>query len=292
MRETFYTFASSQFEHEYKIALLSDTHDTACDEILNSLHKQKPDYILIAGDFLQGNIPENDCFKMQDTQYALEMLEQCAKTAPTYLSLGNHEWMLIDEDIDIIQKTGVTVLDNAFIKTGPFVIGGLSAGNVLRYRRLAVSPSSRNHRYKVPSSYLSVSLLEELFPKKHEVDPEFLPDTSWLDHYAQEPGYHILLSHHPEYWTYPPVHLSQLPIELILSGHAHGGQCRYYSLLEGTWRGLYAPNQGLFPKYTSGVHIGNSTMVISRGLSNTAKVIPRLFNPIEMVYLSLIPESL
>jgi predicted MPP superfamily phosphohydrolase len=47
-------------------------------------------------------------------------------------------------------------------------------------------------------------------------------------------------------------------------------------------RGLYAPGQGIFPKYTSGIH---ANMIISRGLSNTAGFIPRLFNPREIVYI-------
>ena len=45
--------------------------------------------------------------------------------------------------------------------------------------------------------------------------------------------------------------------------------------------GLFAPGQGLLPKYTSGVH-GN--MIISRGLANTGGMIPRLFDPREAVY--------
>ena len=59
-----------------------------------------------------------------------------------------------------------------------------------------------------------------------------------------------------------------------MSGHAHGGQWRIFG------RGVYAPGQGIFPKYTSGVIDGRC--VISRGLSNHTHV-PRIFNPPELV---------
>ena len=69
--------------------------------------------------------------------------------------------------------------------------------------------------------------------------------------------------------------LRDYPIDLFVAGHAHGGQWRLFG------RGVFAPDQGLFPKYTSGVHEGR--LVISRGLSNTVTPIPRLFNSRELV---------
>ena len=84
-----------------------------------------------------------------------------------------------------------------------------------------------------------------------------------------------LLCHHPEYW---PRYVRDLPVDLTLSGHAHGGQIRLFG------QGLFAPGQGLFPRYTSGVHEGR--LVISRGLANTTRI-PRLFNPTELVCVHL-----
>jgi predicted MPP superfamily phosphohydrolase len=68
-------------------------------------------------------------------------------------------------------------------------------------------------------------------------------------------------------------------IDLVLSGHAHGGQWRFLG------QGILSPGQGLFPKYTSGVHEGRyGRMIISRGLSNPYKAVPRFGNPCELVY--------
>lgn len=71
--------------------------------------------------------------------------------------------------------------------------------------------------------------------------------------------------------------------DLILSGHAHGGQARIPLLLE---NGLWAPNQGWLPKYTCGVHsAGSGRMIVSRGLCKNA--LPRVFNRPELVIVRL-----
>jgi predicted MPP superfamily phosphohydrolase len=81
----------------------------------------------------------------------------------------------------------------------------------------------------------------------------------------------VLLCHHPEYYK---KYLIDKDIDLIVSGHAHGGQWRFFG------RGVFAPGQGLFPKYTSGVHDGR--LVISRGMKKGRRI-PRIFNPPEIV---------
>ena len=75
------------------------------------------------------------------------------------------------------------------------------------------------------------------------------------------------------------MYLKERGIDLLLSGHAHGGQFQFFG------QGVFAPGQGIFPKYTTGVHDGR--FVISRGLCNTAKPIPRLFNPTELVIIDI-----
>ena len=91
------------------------------------------------------------------------------------------------------------------------------------------------------------------------------------------------MCHHPEYWCMQPPMLKDHPIDLVLSGHAHGGQIRLFG------QGLFAPGQGLLPRYTGGLYEGpHGNMIVSRGLANTAPPpIPRLFNPREVVTIRL-----
>ena len=84
-----------------------------------------------------------------------------------------------------------------------------------------------------------------------------------------EPGCRLVLSHYPE--NFPAYAASGY--ELVLAGHAHGGQFRFLG------RGLYSPGEGLFPRYTSGLYaLGDSRMAVSRGL-RSGWMPPRLGNP-------------
>lgn len=85
--------------------------------------------------------------------------------------------------------------------------------------------------------------------------------------------YIILLSHRPELFEKHYSENNLINPNLVLSGHAHGGQFRLFN------RGLYSPGQGFFPKYTSGIYNlkdKDIKMVVSRGLGHCA--IPIRFN--------------
>lgn len=94
----------------------------------------------------------------------------------------------------------------------------------------------------------------------------------------------ILLAHRPEridqYLVYP--------FDLIASGHAHGGQWR----IPGMLNGLYAPHQGLFPKYAGGRYDFDGTMfIVSRGLARESTKLPRIFNRPELVVVDIVPTG-
>ena len=90
--------------------------------------------------------------------------------------------------------------------------------------------------------------------------------------------FNILLSHRPEMID----EYSSKGYDLVFAGHAHGGQWRVPFI-----GGLYAPHQGVFPKFTAGIHKkGNTNMVISRGLGNSSFPI-RLNNRPEMVIMEV-----
>ena len=253
MQETFY-----EFSVPLMTALVADLHDQPYSEVLHSLRNQKPDIICVAGDFTHGGFPSSG-LKMESTQYALSFLQDCSSVAPVFVSLGNHEWLLCEQDLAAIRSTGATVLENSFVRYQNVLIGGLTSARFTAYREF---------REGFPS---------ETYPRPFPSDTKKMkPDLSWLNAFEALPDYKILLSHHPEYYI---SYLQDRKINLILSGHAHGGQIRLFG------HGIFAPGQGLLPKYTSGVH---QNLVISRGLANTAFV-PRLFNPTELVY--LVPAS-
>lgn len=122
------------------------------------------------------------------------------------------------------------------------------------------------------------------------VDDPAVGEESWevqLDRAAAEadPDYfNILLTHRPERVD----RYEGRGFDLILAGHTHGGQWRIPGLLNG----LLAPNQGFFPQYAGGRYqIGESALIISRGLARESTRIPRLFDPPEVVVVDVLPEG-
>lgn len=190
-------------------------------------------------------------------EQGLALLRGLAALYPTFCTLGNHEYRC-DADIkDRIRETGAQLLDNAFVTFGGLVIGGLSSG---------YEGKKQGRLKKTPA-----------------------PPLAWLDDFCKAKGTHVLLSHHPEYY---PRFLCNRQVELVLSGHAHGGQWCFFE------RGVFAPGQGLFPRFTHGAYRGmrleeNRTtlsateplMIVSRGLANEIGI-PRFGNPEELIVIN------
>lgn len=167
-----------------------------------------------------------------------------AERSPVFCSIGNHDLRLREQLPVLLGNASTILLDNAYANFHGVWIGGLSSGDGNGVRRGRFAPTAD-------------------------------PDAAWLEAFCHEDGFHLLLCHHPEYydrWVRP------LPIELTLSGHAHGGQWRVFG------RGLFAPGQGIFPRYTSGLYEGR--LLVGRGVGNP-HLIPRLNNPPELILLRI-----
>ncbi len=175
-----------------------------------------------------------------------EFLNFVSSVAPVFFSLGNHERYFTDEDKDDVKKCSVTLLDDRAERIHGINICGLSSG------------------YCHTDS------------GKKKITPP--PDLTKLEEFSRLDGFKLLLCHHPEY--YEP-YIKDKNFDLILSGHAHGGQIRFFN------RGLYAPGQGIFPKITSGLF--DNKLIISRGLASTGGLVPRINNDIELIYITLVP---
>ncbi|MBR6512733.1 MAG: metallophosphoesterase [Clostridia bacterium] len=108
-------------------------------------------------------------------------------------------------------------------------------------------------------------------------------ETDWLREFEDNEQFSILLDHHPEH--YKEYLKEQHPeIDLIISGHAHGGQIRIKK------QGLFSPGQGPFPKYTKGLY--DDRLLVTTGLANTGDPIPRINNEPEVVKLIIRKEQI
>ncbi len=253
---TFYKIrASCTSVRGVRLAVIADLHSTrgrTADSAIEILKAQKPDYILAAGDIFE----RLDGRSISGMEAGLELLRASAAIAPTFYSIGNHE-------------NGGTASWN---KLKWFVIRYITP----HYDSLVLEKIKATGAHLLDDEYTSLNGIYFGGLSSGMINEKHAPHTEWLDGFCAEKGAKILLCHHPEYYK---KYLRARDIDLIVSGHAHGGQWRFFG------RGVFAPGQGLFPRYTSGVHDGR--LVISRGLKPSG-TIPRIFNKPEVVIIDLI----
>lgn len=186
-----------------------------------------------------------------DIDTAIKFIKRIKDTAPIYFVAGNHEARISEYESlrEKLENENVIILDNKV--------------EALKINDDKVNLIGINDPNMLPYAYSSDS---------EKIQSE-ITDTNY-----DENNYSILLSHRPELFD----SYVENGMNLVLTGHAHGGQVRLPFV-----GGLVAPNQGLFPKYTSGLFKGNDTyMVVSRGIGNS--IIPfRVNNRPELVIVQL-----
>lgn len=186
-------------------------------------------------------------------EIAMDLIKGAIKTAPIYYVSGNHEaWSGSYSTLKSkLEEVGVTVLDN---------------------QKTVISKDN--------SAIDLIGLSDPSFAKSEWLEYGETVNTETLISNLIESNTHfqILLSHRPELFGL----YANSEVDLVFSGHAHGGQFRLPFI-----GGFIAPDQGLFPDLTEGIHTNNNTsMVISRGLGNS--IIPiRVFNRPELIVVTL-----
>lgn len=248
-----------------RIALVTDLHSCYYgrnqEKLVQAIDAEAPDLVLLGGDIF------DDRLASANTELFLAGI---AGRYPCYFVTGNHEYYgkpgEYDIRMSILEKYGVTVLANA---CETLCING-TAINICGIE----DPHSymvKFDREKDPQGYQKA---------RNEKMSVFNGHLHRLALQAQKPFFTVLLSHRPELFE---SYVSE-GFDLVLCGHAHGGQWRIPGLLNG----LYAPHQGLFPPYAGGMYQKDkTTMIVSRGLARETVIVPRIFNPPELVFITL-----
>lgn len=271
----YYKIDNSKIPSEFKgyvIVQLSDIHSIRNEKQLNYLiekvEKEQPDMIVITGDLVDSGYYQDTLNKLESTgseltheALTISFMEKIVNLAPTYYIYGNHEMILLDDVENNKFK-------NAILDLGVNIIN--------------------NEKVTIEKNGSSINLLgiqdpatlykDETFDNCNNSRERIIKELDIVTEGLEEDKFSILLSHRPEYIDL----YSKYKIDLILSGHAHGGQVRLPFI-----GGLYAPNQGWFPKYTKGLYKKeNSQMIVSSGLGNSIAPI-RIFDPFEIVVIVL-----
>lgn len=254
--------SKSQDAKPVTIAMVSDIHDCMIEEAIEVIRNMKPDIILCPGDMLE--------------RYEFPIDKKIILDKEIY----NKQWKILIE------------------RFMSHVIGGV-------FRKLNGKAESRAFEFfaelvKIAPTYYSLGnhemfitkddrrKLDEIGVHTFENKSEVLeingqrlviggssdwPDYKWLESFASQEGYRILMFHQPHYYKRIKPFAN-----LIVCGHAHGGQIRIGN------RGVFAPGQGFFPKYTKGLY--DNKMLVSAGLA-IRNGVPRWGNPLEVVRIEI-----
>ena len=223
-----------KINNKVRIAQISDLHSKEFGKNNDILYKkiieQKPDIIVATGDLIDSSMKKLD-----------EIIEFCSsinKDIPMYYILGNNEMRCsrVSEIVEKLKKNKICVLENEIesieVKGNKINILGLEEKRIdegeLFYSKV-------NSRYGTEN-------IEKIFSRLERLD-----------------GIKIVLSHYPENFEYVEEGAySKYNFDIMFSGHAHGGQF----ILPGIG-GIFAPGQGLFPKYYKGVYGEKNKLIVS-----------------------------
>ena len=233
----------------FRIAHISDLHNARFgkdnEKLIDMLSEVQPDIIAITGDIVDS--------RRTNIDISVEFVKQAMKVAPCYYVTGNHEARIGDEYSHLKEKledAGVVILDNkvAFVE---------------RFGALIEIIGLEDPIFRVSGTT--------------EMEAEVVADK--LESLGTSgKGFTLLLSHRPEFFDL----YVENDIDLVLSGHAHGGQ--FVLPFVG---GFIAPGQGFFPELDFGLFkAGSTNMIISRGIGNS--IIPlRINNRPEVILVEL-----
>ena len=245
-----YTVVSPKLTAEVRLAVVTDFHSSDnADDVVAMVTSCAPDAVLMVGDMF------DDDTANRPTERTLSLMRQLSAQYPCYYVSGNHEaWTgEMDALYQQTEEAGVKVLR---MSSGVLTVRG---------QRIALCG--------IPDPY------EMVFSGAPDTEEQLRQALEEVD----SADFTVLLAHRPELLA----KYAQFPLDLVVSGHAHGGQVR----IPGVLNGLYAPNQGWFPKLAGGAYTQDgTTLIVSRGLA-VRTWLPRIFNRPEVVLVRCVPAE-
>lgn len=235
---------------DINVVHLSDLHGKEFgknnEKLKRLILKEKPDLFVATGDMIDSSL--------KNMEGVIDFLSDLSKSVKVVYISGNNEQRCKKAEyiFESLKSKGVIVLRNEIITLS---LNGVKV-NILGM-------------FEKPKGDLHSSLKKINGSYAYEDSHKLFKSLESLE------GLKIVLSHYPEIFE---AEYSKYDFHIMFSGHAHGGQFRIPIVK----RGLVAPGQGFFPKYTEGMHGNKNKLIISRGLGNSTKI-TRLFNRPEIV---------
>lgn len=250
-----YKIDAAGIDAPVRIALISDLHSCrygeGMRELIDAVDAEAPDLIALTGDIFDDDLPDDN---------AEIFLRAVSGRYPCWYVTGNHEYwagreafarkMAILEDCGVKRLSGEA--ETIDLNSAVLTLCGVD------------DPASA--RFAATDRTCAANGFEgQLLNVRQQ---------------TEDAAYTILLCHRPESFD----RYAELGFDLVLSGHAHGGQWRVPGILNG----VFAPDQGVFPRLAGGLYQKNdTTMIVSRGLARESTRVPRIYNRPELVIIDL-----
>lgn len=240
---------------EINVAVLSDLHDHEFGEenekLVKKIKEQEPDLILLDGDIL------NEDSENADVPCAL--IWKLKDVAPVYFSLGNHEVSYMENGhtdlVGQLESAGAVVLDESY---EDIEVNGvqLRLGGLYDY---AFALDGNDDAKNTPE-----------------------PVKSFLEDYQNTDRLKLMMAHRPESFCFGNAS-SVWDVDLVISGHIHGGQVVLPIL-----GGLYGGDQGWFPEYVHGMYQKDDMNIfVTSGLGSHHQLLPRFWNRPEIAMIEI-----
>lgn len=240
---------------QVKMAVLSDLHGhefgRGNQKLVQKTAEQEPDIILLDGDILNED--------SEDAEVPCEAIKALCKIAPVYYALGNHEEAYMEnghpELISELEAAGAVVLDKEYVDLD---INGIALrlGGMYDY---AFGLNGKDEAAAAPQD-----------------TKDFMED------YQNTERVKIMMAHRPDSFVFGDAS-SYWNVDLVISGHDHGGQIVLPIL-----GGLYGGDQGWFPEYVHGMYQKDQMQIfITSGLGSNKQILPRFNNPPEIAIVTI-----
>lgn len=254
-----YNFPTAKTDQQVTLAVISDLHGHEFgrdnEELAERIKGQSPDLILMDGDFLNAD--------SDNTDIPCDLIRRLIKTAPVYYALGNHELSYIEnghpELVDELQESGAAVLDKEYVD--------------LEVRGTAIRLGGMyDYAFGLDGSNSAAAA-----PEDAKVFMEDFQDTERLK---------IMMSHRPDSFIFGDAS-SYWDVDLVISGHDHGGQVVIPFL-----GGIYGGDQGWFPEYVHGMYQKDEMhLFVTSGLGSHDQMLKRFNNFPEIAIIKIEPLS-
>lgn len=257
---TNYSIKTNQINNSVNLVIVSDIHDNQLGEnnkdLISQINSLSPDVILVVGDIVNSD--------SKDSKIVTNLMKQLCENYKVFYSLGNTDIDYMKRGTSNLEKeledVGVTVLDNEYKDIN-------LNGNKIRIGGMYAYAFGLNGNNNVDKNTMEEGVFD------------FLNDFQDTDNYK------IMMAHRPDSFIFGNASKVR-NIDLVVSGHTHGGQVVLPFV-----GGLYGGDQGWFPQYDKGLFdLNKIKFLITSGLGSGKQKLPRFNNPPEVVNLKISNE--